>query len=91
MDDCQTLLQEERPMSDESLNLLNSVHPSIRFTMEHSKKELRFGDILIKRDNDKIWMDVFHKSTDTQRCLPFSSSHLNHFKSNIPLILARRI
>ena len=36
-------------------------------------------------------MDVFHKSIDTQRCLPFFSSHPNHCKRNIPFILARQI
>ena len=36
-------------------------------------------------------MDLSHKPTDTQRCLPFTSSHPNHCKQNIPLCLAQRI
>ena len=36
-------------------------------------------------------MDLYHKPTDTQRCLPFTSSHPNHCKRNIPFCLARRI
>ena len=91
LDDCQTLLQGDKINPDDLLSVLNSVHPSIQFTMEYSKKEIPFLDILIKRNNEKIWMDVYHKPTDTHRCLPFSSSHPNHCKRNIPFILARRI
>ena len=36
-------------------------------------------------------MDLYHKPTDTQRCLPFTSSHPNHCKWNIPFCLAQRI
>ena len=47
--------------------------------------------ILIKRNENGIWMDFYHKPTDTQRCLPFTSSHPNHYKRNIPFCLAGRI
>ena len=33
-------------------------------------------------------MVVYYKSTDTHRCLPFSSYHPNHCKKNIPFTLA---
>ena len=59
--------------------------------METIDKELPFLDILIKRKNDKIWMDIYFKTTDTRRCLPFSSSHPNLCKKNILFTLARRI
>ena len=36
-------------------------------------------------------MDLYHKPTDPQRCLPFTSSHPNHCKRNIPFCLAWRI
>ena len=36
-------------------------------------------------------MGLYHKATDTQRCLPFTSSYPNHFKQNIQLCLTRRI
>ena len=36
-------------------------------------------------------MDLYHKPTDTQRCLPFTSSHPNYCKWNIPFCLAQRI
>ena len=59
--------------------------------MEYSKDVIPFLDILIKRNNDKIWIDIYYKPTDNHRCLPFSSNHPKHCKKNIPFTLARRI
>ena len=36
-------------------------------------------------------MNLYHKPTDTERCLPFTSWHPNHYKQNIPFCLAQRI
>ena len=36
-------------------------------------------------------MDLCHKLTDTQRCLPYSTSHPKHCLKNIPFVMARRI
>ena len=36
-------------------------------------------------------MHIYFKSKDTRRCLPFLSSHPNHYKKNIPFTLAQRI
>ena len=59
--------------------------------MEYSKDAIPFLDILIKCNNDKIWMDIYYKPTDTCSCLSFSSNYPKHFKKNIPFTLARRI
>ena len=60
--------------------------------MEYKKDQIPFLDILIKRSKNGIWMDLYYKPTDTQRCrLPFASSHRNHCKRNIPFSLVRRI
>ena len=59
--------------------------------MEFGDKEIPFLDILIKRDNSGIWMDMYHKPTDTQRCFPYSTSHPKHCLKNIPFVMARRI
>ena len=50
--------------------------PKIKFTMEHSSKELPFLDILIKNVNGQIITDIYHKPTDTQQYL--------HFKTTTP-------
>ena len=91
LDDCETLLEENKINSNDLHSILNSINPSIQFTMEYSKDAIPFRDILIKRCNDKIWMDIYYKPTDTDRCLPFSSNHPQHCKKNIPFTLACRI
>ena len=53
--------------------------------MEYSKDAIPSLDNLIKRNSDKIWMDIYYKSTDTHRCLPFSTNQANRFKKNIRL------
>ena len=59
--------------------------------MEYSKNQIPLLGILIKINKTDIWMDLYHKPTDTQRNLPFTSSHPNHCKRNIPFCLAWRI
>ena len=59
--------------------------------MEYSKDQTPFLDILIKRNENGIWMNLYHKLTGTQRCLHFTSSHPNWCNRNIPFYLARRI
>ena len=36
-------------------------------------------------------MDIYHKETDTRRCVPYDSCHPKHCLTNIPYTLARRI
>ena len=79
-------------ISPEGLLLtLNSINPSIQFTIEYSKGQIPFLDILIKRNENGTWMDLYHKPKDTQRCLSFTSIHPKHCKWNIPFCLAQRI
>ena len=46
-------------------NLLQNLHSKIKFTIEHSLKELPFLDILIKNVNRQIITNIYHKLTDT--------------------------
>ena len=89
--DCYTVLGSSQISPEELLLSLNSINPSIQFTMEYSKDQILFLDILIKKNENSILMDLYHKPTDTQRCLPFTSSHPNYCKRNIQFCLARRI
>ena len=84
LDNCETPLDKTKIDPNRLLKILNSINPSIRFSVETS-------DILIKRNDDKIWMDIYFKPRDTRLCLSFSSSHPNHRKKNIPFTLAQRI
>ena len=54
LDDCQTLLEGSKINPNDLLSFLNSINPSIQFTMEYSKDTITFLEILIKRNNDKI-------------------------------------
>ena len=59
--------------------------------MEYTKDQIPFLNILIKTIEDRIWMDLYHKATETKRCLPFTSRHPNHCKQNMPFSLGQRI
>ena len=90
-DDCKTPLGKTKIDPNRLLAILNSLNHSIKFTMESSNKELLLLTILIQRSDDKMWMDIYFKPTDTRRCLQFSSIHPNYCQKDIPLTLARRI
>ena len=79
LDHCETLIEKIKINPNDLLSILNSVEASIQFTMEYNKYGIPFLDILIKRNNDKIWIDIYYKSSNT-RCLPFSSYLPNHLK-----------
>ena len=89
--DCYIVLRSSQISPEELLLTLNSINSSIQFTMEYSKDQIPFLDILIKRSENGIWMDLYNKRTNTQRCLPFTSSHPSHCERNISFCLARRI
>ena len=59
--------------------------------MELSDKEISFLDILIQRDNSGIWMDLYHKPTHTQQCLPYSTSHPKHCLKNVSFVIAKHL
>ena len=89
LDDCYTILRSNQISPEELLLTLNSINPSIQFTMKYSKDQIPFLDILIKKNENGIWMDLYHKPKDTRRCLPSTSSHPNHCKQNMPFCLGQ--
>ena len=91
LDDCQMPIDTTMINLNDLAGILNSINTKIQFTIESNRENIPFLDILIKRDDTKIWMDLYHKPTDTQRCVEFSSCHPGHCKRNIPFSLARRI
>ena len=56
-------------------NTLNCIYPSMQFTMEVSQNWLPFLDALINKEDNKIWMNRFFKSTDSKRYIPYKSNH----------------
>ncbi|KAJ4446434.1 hypothetical protein ANN_13130 [Periplaneta americana] len=70
---------------------LNSLRPSIQFTMELEKDNcLPFLDVLVTRDQDKLATTVYRKSTHTGRYLHFQSNHPTHVKRGIISTLLNR-
>ena len=73
------------------IQILESLHPSIRFTLEISDLELHFLDVRIYKEGDRFETDIYHKPTDSRSYVPFTSAHPKHILNNIPFSLARRI
>ena len=71
--------------------LLNSMHPSIKFTMERSDSELKYLDVLVYKTPTGFKTMVKSKDTDSGTYLPFTSSHPRHCKENIPFNMAKRV
>ena len=89
LDDCYIDLWSRKISSEELL--LKSVNPSIQFTMEYSKHQILFLDILIKRNGNGISINLCHNPTEITRCLRFTCSHPNHCKRNNSFCLEGRI
>ena len=72
-------------------DLLNNLHPSIKFKMEQNYDGLAFLDICIKRMGSLIITDIYYKPTDTKQYLDYNSCHPCHIRRYVPFNLARRI
>jgi len=64
-----------RTQLDKLLNIFNSFHPRIQFTMEIGGNILNFLDVTLIKNNNKIEFDWFHKPTFSGRYLNFLSLH----------------
>ena len=62
---------------------LNGVHPSIRFTMDHSREHISFLDTLVSIAHNRISTRVYHKPTDRNTFLHEQSFHPDHVKRSI--------
>ena len=62
---------------------LNHLNPNIKFTIEHSMKQLAFLNILVKKKNDILTTDINYKVTDTRQYLDFTSNYPRYIKKNI--------
>ena len=59
--------------------------------MERSTTNLPFLDTMINKTGTKIWMDIYNKSIDSKRYVPFTSNHPQSCLRNFPFCLARCI
>ena len=83
------------------LSLLNSMHPSIQYTVEEADSIIEGGvviqilvflSILLHLDDKgNIWTNVHYKETNAFDYLSWDSHHPKHIMENIPYCLAKRI
>lgn len=57
------------------LNALNSIHPRLKFTINHSRESLAFLDLLIRIENETITVSTFQKALNKYLYIPFNSNH----------------
>ena len=83
------------------IEAINSLHPSIKFTLERSTYEIRNGrrcqvlyflDVtVILYESGEIETDIHYKSTNSHDYLRYNSHHPTHTKNNIVYGLAKKV
>lgn len=64
---------------------INQIHPSIKFTVEGSVKEVHFLDTVgYKNQESRLVVKPYVKPTDRNNYLHFQSFHRRQLKVNIP-------
>ena len=101
MDDGFVPLPKSIP-ADTFLQILNDLHPSIKFTLEkavttnepsnQAVQSVNFLDVtVILNQSNQISTDIYYKNTNAHDYLHFDSFHPQHTLRNIPFNLAKRI
>ena len=73
------------------MEYLNSIDPNIKFTHKCSDECIEFLDVLVKKDGNVLFTDLFVKETDSHQFLHFDSCHPYHTKKAIPYSQALRM
>ena len=80
-----------RESLDDFLSHINSLRPSIKFTMEtENDGRLPFLDVLVQREGSSLVTTVYRKTTHTDCYLNFRSNHHPRIKTGIVKCLAHR-
>lgn len=91
LDDCGILLNTNKKEPTSLLEILNSIHPAIQFTINVSENNLPFLENMIHIDVSKIWMHIYSKIIGSKKYVSFYSKHPKNCLNNSPSYLARRI
>ena len=92
LDDCFIFWKQSWGDIKDLHEILQTLHPQIKFTLDSSQEKIPFLDILISiNHNGTITTDIYRKITDTQQYLHFKSHHPKSCLTSIPYSLARRI
>ena len=68
---------------NELFNCINSLHPTIKFTMDYSTTEINFLGVTVTKVGNKLERDLFCKPNDTQQYLHAKLCHRNVYKRSI--------
>ena len=81
--------------SEESLlqfhSWINTLHPRLKFTMEHSKTSIVFLDLEISVAGPMLMTGMYSKPSDTHAYLMPTSCHPSHVCKNIPKGVMKRV
>ena len=70
---------------------MNKLDPDLQFIFEKLTKNINFLDINLKIINNRLYFDVYHKSTNSFSYPHYKSCHPPDTQNNIALSLVRRI
>ncbi|XP_078380796.1 uncharacterized protein LOC144663661 [Oculina patagonica] len=91
VDDSFVIIKKHSVASFHDTSTLNSIDSKIAFTIEHeSNGQIPFLDTLVSRSNGVITIDVYRKSTHTDRYLDFYSHHEKKHKLSTASTLLNR-
>ena len=84
LDDCFLIFNQQEKDLDNFHLLLNSLHPSIKYTIDKNREQISFLDTLIINNNGKVETDIYYKPTDSKQYLLYTSCHPKHTMNSIP-------
>ena len=92
LDDLFFIFYDDDGQIDQLEHTLNTIHPTIKFTLSHSRTDINFLDLHIYLDNDrKLRTTFYRKRTDCQSYIHFTSNHPLYIKRNIIYTQALRL
>jgi peptide-methionine (R)-S-oxide reductase len=76
---------------EQFMSWINSIHPTIKFTLEDSLEGIPFLDTFVKRKGNKIDIRPYTKPTDKKQYIIPESCHPPHIFKSLPYSQALRI
>lgn len=87
-----TLLAVPSDMVQYILDLFNSIHASLQFTIEVEQNgRIPFLDLLVIREDNQIVTDIYKKPTSSNRILNYHSQHPKYQKINIIREMVKKV
>ena len=68
---------------NELFNCINSLHPTIKFTMDYSTTEINFLAVNVRKVCNKLETDIYCKPNDTHQHLQVQSCYRTVYKISI--------